>query len=74
VPIITIKFKLPEEQAEYNLHSKAGNYASVIYEFTNFLRSKTKYKDPKKDPGSWEEAYTEWWNHLKEEDLDPYNE
>lgn len=71
MPNVTIKFKLPEEQSDYNLHHKAPKYASVVYEFTNFLRSKVKYTEEK---GSWEEAYEEWWKHLKDEDIDPYGE
>lgn len=39
-----LKFKLPEEQYEFLVSSKAINLASVINEFDQFLRSKAKYE------------------------------
>lgn len=70
MPKATIVFNLPEEQGEYKTHIKAGDMASLISDFTQFLRGKVKYGT---DKGSWEEAYEEWWNHLKDSDIDPYN-
>jgi hypothetical protein len=70
MPKVTIHFDLPEEQHEYDQCNEAGNLASIIYEFTLFVRDRTKYGDGK--PASWEEVKTYWWNLLQEAKYDPY--
>ena len=72
MPKATIVFNLPEENSEYRLHIKAGDMASLIYEFTALVREKTKYGDGK--PVDWEDVRTLWWDILKENDYDPYEE
>jgi len=39
-----LKFKLPEEQYEFMVASKAASLACVIFELDSFLRSKAKYE------------------------------
>jgi hypothetical protein len=70
MPKATLTFNLPEEQSEYELATKAGAYHSVIWEFTQTLRAKTKYGDGKLV--DWEDVKDEWWNLLQEEGIDPY--
>lgn len=72
VPKVTITFNLPEEESDLNLCRKAAALNSVIYEFTNVLRSKTKYGDGKKI--AREDVSSEWWNLLNEDSIDPYSE
>ncbi len=44
----TLKFKLPEEQHEFMIASKAASLAYVISELDSFLRSKAKYEGKNK--------------------------
>lgn len=75
MPKATLTFNLPEDNVEYRITSKAGKMHSLIWEFTNFLRSKTKYApDEESMKTNWEEVRTEWWRHLEEEGIDPYEE
>ena len=39
----TLEFNLPEDQAEYELCSKASDMYSVIWEMKQWLRGQTKY-------------------------------
>lgn len=73
MPKVTISFNLPEDQVDFNIHNKASKMHSLIWEFTNFLRGKTKHGDPD-EVVNWEEVREIWWNHLKDEGLDPYEE
>lgn len=43
MPKVTIRFNLPEEQAEYNITSKAGKMHSGLLDFDNYLRSEIKH-------------------------------
>ena len=43
--IHTIRFKLPDEQPELDLAMKAGRMASLIDEWTEYLRNKVKYEE-----------------------------
>lgn len=73
MPKVTVTFNLPEEQGEYNAHLKAGKMGLAIYEFTNFLRDKTKYGDPE-EITNWHEVSDVWWKHLSDEGIDPYED
>lgn len=74
MPKATITFNLPEETSEYKMHMKAGDYHSLIWEFTNFLRNKTKYATGEEGPISWEDVRTEWWRQCQDEGVDPYGD
>ncbi len=74
MPQVTIKFNLPEEQSEYNLHCNVSKYASVIYDFTQLIREKTKYATGEEKDPSWEDIRTQWWDILNEEKIDPYED
>lgn len=67
-----LEFTLPEEASEYKTAVKAPDMASVIWEFTNTLRSKTKYAE--QGPKDWDEIATLWWDTLKDYSIDPYGE
>lgn len=41
--IVKLEFDLPEEQSEFELAIDASNYALVIYEIDQWLRSGIKY-------------------------------
>ena len=70
MPKAILTFTLPEEQHEFDLANNACKLSSIIYEFTNHCRNKTKYGDGK--DVSWETVREDWWNLLKEENYDPY--
>jgi hypothetical protein len=72
MPKVNIVYNLPDEQAEFNMHNRADSYWSVIWEFTQLVRNKTKYGDGRKV--DWEIISDEWWNLLKDEGVDPYDE
>lgn len=69
----TLTFTLPEENSEFTSAKRGGEYHTFIYEFTNFLRGKVKYGGDK-DQKEWGHVYDEWWNQLKESNIDPYEE
>ena len=41
----TLKFNLPEENAEHKLAVNAGNYYAVLWDIDQYLRSKLKHGD-----------------------------
>lgn len=43
MPIVTIKFNLPEEQTEFDTAINAANVKGVLWDFANQLRSWRKY-------------------------------
>lgn len=72
MPKVTITFNLPDEQYDYKLCNNAGKMSSIIYEFTQLVRTKTKYGDGKSI--TWEDVREAWWNELNDEKFDPYEE
>ncbi len=68
----TITFTLPEENAEYRMHCRAGTMASLIYDFTTELRNKSKYGEPQ--DVTWDAVYDLWLATLEENNYDPYDE
>ena len=71
MPKATLTFNLPEEQSEFDQVSKAGDLASIIWEFTQEVRSKTKH-GTEEDQKIWEPVREAWWNLLNEFHYDPY--
>jgi len=45
MPEATLKFKLPKEQTEFKIATKAGDLVSCITEVHNSIRNKIKYCD-----------------------------
>lgn len=41
----TLKFNLPEENAEHKLAVNAGNYYAVLWDIDQYLRGKLKHGD-----------------------------
>ena len=71
MPKVTVEFSLPEEERDHKMAMNAPKIMSVISDFTQFLRSKTKYSQ---ETGSWEEVHKEWWKILNETGIDPYDD
>lgn len=42
---VTIEFKLPDEQIEYDMHQNTNKYFNIIWEFKQNLRSRLKYNE-----------------------------
>jgi hypothetical protein len=72
MPKVTVAFNLPEEQSEYKLHTQAIDMHTLIFEWSNELRNKTKYGDGKKV--SWEDVRDSWWKLCNEMEIDPYGD
>lgn len=64
---VILKFTLPEERYESDQALKAAELRVLIDEWSDHLRSKTKYGDGL--PVSWEEVREDWVGFLKEADL-----
>lgn len=70
MPKVTITFNLPEEAYEHQLVLDASKTASIVEEFSNLCREKTKHGDGK--PIEWEEVKNLWWDIINDENYDPY--
>lgn len=49
MPTAILKFNLPEEQHEFDTATKAGDVKSMLWDFSNQLRSWEKYHHDFKD-------------------------
>lgn len=67
-----LTFNLPRDKYDYENCMNGAKYLSVLNEFANMLRSKTKYGDGGKAQAGWEEAREEFWRICQEEGVDPY--
>jgi hypothetical protein len=63
VPKHIIEFNLPEEHEELKTVMDAGNMASVIYDWGQMLRNKTKYSDPD-ELVKWGDLWDLWYETL----------
>ena len=74
MPKVTISFNLPDENSEYKLCNRAGELASIVYEFTQLCREKTEYADEKAAKEGWEDVRVAWWAILNDSQYDPYTD
>jgi hypothetical protein len=51
MPIATLKFKLPEEQYEFDTSIQAGDAKRMLWDFSQQLRSWQKYSNDFNDAG-----------------------
>lgn len=65
MPKVTLSFKLPEEQEEYELTMKAGKLNILVYELDQHLRQLTRYA-PETQPEEITDAYQKIRNKLYE--------
>lgn len=71
MPEVIVKYNLPEEKDEYRLHNQASELATIVYDFTQLCRSKTKYGS-EEDQKIWGPVRDKWWEILNENNFDPY--
>ena len=45
MPVAILKFKLPEEQGEFDLALKAGEMSSQLWDISNVMREYRKYRE-----------------------------
>jgi len=45
MPVVTVKFNLPEEKEEFKRSHEGSAYYSVIIDLLDYIRSETKYTD-----------------------------
>jgi hypothetical protein len=43
---VTLKFTLPEEQPEYEMHANAGKLYSAVWDYAEWLRGICKHGNP----------------------------
>jgi len=75
MPIVTINFKLPEENPEYRTATKATDMSIALYEIANIFRSTLKHRDDNVSAvwyDGFEKASDIFWEVMKEHDIDPY--
>ena len=74
MPNAKLEYKLPDEQHEFDLATKAGDYLSAVHDIVQMLREETKYKDYATEAESklaWE-FRDKVWSILDEYKIDPY--
>lgn len=70
--IITLDSDNELDEYKIKMLNNGHKYLSVIYEMQSYLRALNKY-DNRIDI-KIEELYNEWWEILKEEEVNPYDE
>ena len=65
MPEAILKFKLPEEKAEYDMCNHAGKFLSVLHEMYQFLRDESKHGE-----GKYAKVYDQLIDLLNEEGID----
>lgn len=76
MPIVTVRYTLPEEQVEYEMSTKTGAYASTLHDIIMRLRNKVKYGVSEEEankklsaPEFYEKEYEEVLNILDDNRL-----
>ncbi len=69
MPVLTITFNLPEEQAEADLARRASDYSVVLFDIVSEARRRVKYCEPSED---MQEFYDWMWQTLREANIDPF--
>lgn len=70
--IITLDSDNELDEYKIKMLNNGHKYLSVIYEMQSYLRALNKY-DNRIDI-EIEEIYNKWWEILKEEEVNPYDE
>ena len=69
-----LEFNLPEERAEYEMHSKAADYVSILCSLRDDLRNIVKYGDrPEAEQKMASEIYDRFWALCEEFDVNGWN-
>jgi len=63
-----LRFDLPEDQEEWDLHLDTYRMHALIGEFHTYLRSQIKYTEPK-DRHSIQEIYENWCTYRSNHNL-----
>lgn len=69
MPIVILKYKLPEEQEEYKLAINGALYSIVVDEILGLIRKRLKYEEPSDDASKELEDLRTFISEL----LDGYN-
>lgn len=71
----TLTFNLPEERSEYFTAVHAGNWKSIVFELSMFLRNKIKYGHNFKTADEALQAIkTELWHQCESNKIDPWED
>lgn len=68
---VTFSFSLPEEREEYEIAAAAGKMHSALWEFSQWLRTNTKYWNEESglNEDTLEKVKEEFWRTLNDEDI-----
>lgn len=69
MPNVTIKFNLPEDRIDYDIHTKANDMYLALWDFSQYLRNELKYKDAGKE---MEAASRQFWEIMNERNINLY--
>lgn len=73
MPIVTLKFSLPEEETEFRQCIDSAKLYSAVAECMRVLRSKRKYEDlHETEQAVWEAAEHLLWDALSEHGIEDY--
>ena len=73
MPIVTLRFDLPEEQSEFDTAINAGKTKSMLWDFANQLRSWRKYhNDFTRADDALDKIREEFYRLLNEHNVELY--
>ena len=72
MPEAILKFNLPDDQYEFHVATRGGDYLRILWGLTQEFRSKAKHGTPQET--TWGEVYDFLWEQFKEENFDPFTE
>lgn len=68
MPNVTLSFDLPTERGEYDLVMKAGAYHHVLWEFSEWMRTRRKHAVPQATGAEeLEVIWQAFWDTVNEE-------
>ena len=69
-----LEFNLPEDQPEFNLALKGGDWKHVCWEMDQYLRKRVKYDEglTEEQLEVYEDMRGEFWRMMKENSVDLY--
>lgn len=73
MPIVTLKYNLPEENEEYRLATQGSSLQCVLFEFNEWLRQELKYNSEHYDNKEYKLLDTvqeKLWEFLKEHQVE----
>lgn len=75
MPKVTMTFQLPEENAEYRLVTKAGDWSGIVYVLATELRNYLRHGHSFKTADEALQAVSDlFWAECNDRHVDPYED